>query len=415
MAERAYLHPLYQPYYKKPLLISEGYRQYLWDHTGRRYLDLSSGIATVSVGHAHPRITKAIEEQAKQFVHTSQIYMHEKQAEYAKMICDELGPGFDSVYFCNSGAEANDFALMMSRLYTNTTKVFSLRNGYHGLVGNAGGITSVGTWNHGVLRGFDTEKLAYPSKYRGNQKNTEGYLKDAEEAITTTSSGQVAAFICEPIMGVGGVVPMPPGYMDGMYKLIRKQGGLCISDEVQTGFGRVGKKFWGFRWQGVQPDIVTMAKGIGNGFPMAAVATRKEISQKMQKNYFNTFGGGPIQCAVGIEVLKILKEEKLAENAEVLGEHFRNRMWEIEKKSRVLGDIRGQGLMIAFELVKNKETKEPATEEAAQLMELARESGLLISKGGPLGNIFRVLPPLCVTKDDLDYALEKLEEILVKL
>jgi alanine-glyoxylate transaminase/(R)-3-amino-2-methylpropionate-pyruvate transaminase len=372
MEDRQYMHPLYQPFYKKPLLISEGYKQYLWDHTGRRYLDLSSGIATVAVGHAHPRISKVIEEQSKKLVHTSQIYMHEKQAEYAKMLCDSLGPGFDSVYFCNSGAEANDFALMMSRVYTNTTKVFSLRNGYHGLVGNAGGITSVGSWNQPVLRGYDTEKLAYPSKYRGNQKNTEGYLRDADEAFATTGSGQVAAFICEPIMGVGGVVPMPAGYMDGMYKMIRKQGGLCISDEVQTGFGRVGKKFWGFKWQGVQPDIVTMAKGIGNGFPMAAVATRREISQKMTKNYFNTFGGGPLQCAVGIEVLNILKDEQLPENAEVLGEHLRSRLWEIEKKSRIVGDIRGQGLMNAFELVKNKETKEPAVEEAAQLMELTR-------------------------------------------
>lgn len=309
--DRKYLHPLYQPYYKEPLLITEGYKQYLWDHTGKRYLDLSSGIATVSVGHAHPRLNKVMAEQARRFMHTSQIYMHEKQGEYARRLCEQLGPGFDSVYLCNSGAEANDFAIMMARLYTRETKMISLRNGYHGLVGNAAAVTNVGTWNHQILKGYDTEKLPYPSAYRGSQKDTAGYLQDAEESLHSTTHGKIAGFICEPIMGVGGVVPMPQGYLDGMYKLIRRYGGLCIADEVQTGFGRVGKNFWGFRHFGVQPDIVTMAKGIGAGFPMAAVATRKEIAEVMKKTYFNTFGGGPIQCAIGIEVLNILRDEKL--------------------------------------------------------------------------------------------------------
>jgi len=216
------------------------------------------------------------------------------------MLCDALGPGFDSVYFCNSGAEAVDFAILMSRVYTNSSKFYTLKNGYHGLVGNAAAVTNVEEWNQPVVRGYDTEKLAFPSVYRGTHKDAEGYLKDAEETISTTTSGSIAGFICEPIMGVGGGVPMPPGYMEGMFKMIHQRGGLCIADEVQTGFGRVGEKYWGFRWQGVQPDIVTMAKGIGNGFPMAAVATRRDISKKMKKGYFNTFGGGPIQCAVGI-------------------------------------------------------------------------------------------------------------------
>lgn len=180
MNDRKYLHPLYQPYYKEPLLITEGYKQYLWDHTGRRYLDLSSGIATVSVGHAHPRLNKVMIEQTKKFMHTSQIYMHEKQGEYARRLCEQLGPGFDSVYLCNSGAEANDFALMMARLYTKETKIFSLRNGYHGLVGNAASITNVGTWNHQIIRGHDVEKLPYPSSYRGSHKDAQGYLQDAE-------------------------------------------------------------------------------------------------------------------------------------------------------------------------------------------------------------------------------------------
>jgi alanine-glyoxylate transaminase/(R)-3-amino-2-methylpropionate-pyruvate transaminase len=230
MKDSKYLHPLYQPYYKKPLLIAEGYKQYVWDHTGRRYLDMTSGIATISVGHSHPRISKVIEEQSKKMIHHSQIYMHEKQSEYAKRLCQELGPEFDCVFFCNSGSEANDFAIMLSRLYTKATKFFSLRNAYHGLVGNAASVTSVGTWNHNHLRGYDVEKFAYPSSYRGTHKNTEGYLEDAKEALMSLGSGPIAGFIAEPVMGVGGVVPLTKPYLEEMYKMIRANGGLCIAD-----------------------------------------------------------------------------------------------------------------------------------------------------------------------------------------
>lgn len=272
---KTYMPNLYFHYYKEPLLFHEGHYQYLWDHTGKRYIDLISGISTVAVGHSHPRITKVVQEQVENLTHISPIYMQPFQGEYSKMLAEKLGPGFDSIFLTNSGAEANDFALMISRLHTNTTKIYSLRNGYHGLVGNTQGITNVGTWNQPTIRGIDHEKLAYPSTYRGLFNSTEGYIRDAEEAIQSNSSGKIAAFIAEPIMGVGGLQPPPKDYLKHMYALVRKHGGLCIADEVQTGFGRVGKDFWGFKWSGVQPDIVTMAKGIGNGFPLGAVATRK--------------------------------------------------------------------------------------------------------------------------------------------
>lgn len=319
------------------------------------------------------------------------------------------------MYFCNSGGEANDFAMMMARLHTKATKFFSLRNAYHGLVGNAASVTNVGTWNHGYVRGHDIEKFAYPSSYRGTQKSPEGYLEDAKEALHSLGGGPIAGFIAEPVMGVGGVVPLNKNYLEEVYKLVKANGGLTISDEVQTGFGRIGKSFWGYKWLGVKPDIVTMAKGIGNGFPMAAVATRREIGDAIKKNFFNTFGGGPMQCVIGIEVLNILRDEKLPENSEKMGQHLRSRLLEIQKKSRVVGDVRGQGLMNAIEIVKNKETKEPGTQEAADLMELTREQGILLSKGGPLGNVFRILPALCVTQEDIDYACDRLEDILTKM
>lgn len=237
-------------------------------------------------------------------------------------------------------------------------------------------------------------------------------MKEAEESFSSNTSGKVAGFIAEPIMGVGGITPPPKDYLKHMYALVRRYGGLCIADEVQTGFGRVGKDFWGFRWSGVQPDIVTMAKGIGNGFPIGAVATRKEISDVVKKIYFNTFGGGPIQCRVGMEVLKIIKDEKLDENADSVGDHLVARLKKIQEKSRFIGDVRGKGLMIGMDIVKNKETKEPCAETANRVMEETREAGILFGKGGPFGNIIRVQPPLTLTKQDADYVADTIEKIL---
>jgi alanine-glyoxylate transaminase/(R)-3-amino-2-methylpropionate-pyruvate transaminase len=190
----------------------------------------------VSVGHSHPRISQVVKEQVETLTHTSPIYMQPFQGEYSKMLCEQLGPGFDSVFLVNSGAEANDFAILLSRLYTNATKIFSLRNGYHGLVGNTQGITNVGTWNQPVIRGIEHEKLAYPSLYRGLFKDLDGYIREAEEAFSSNTSGRIAGFIAEPIMGVGGITPPPKGYLKKMYELVRRYGGLCIADEVQTGF-----------------------------------------------------------------------------------------------------------------------------------------------------------------------------------
>jgi alanine-glyoxylate transaminase / (R)-3-amino-2-methylpropionate-pyruvate transaminase len=310
----------YFHYYKEPLLIVEGSMQYLYDHTGKRYIDCVSGISTISCGHSHPTITKVLQEQSSKLAHTSPIYASEWQGEYSKRICQELGDGFDSVFLCNSGSEANDFAVYLSRLYTHEYKFYSLKNAYHGLVGAAGNITSVGTWNSPMRGGFEFEKLAWPSTYRGASQTLEEYIKDAEETINATAGGgKIAGMIAEPIQGVGGINPLPAGYMAKMAELVRKYNGLVIADEVQTGFGRVGTKYWGHRWQGVKPDIVTMAKGIGNGFPMAAVATRKEITDKITQVFFNTFGGGHLQCRVGIEVLDTIRREKLPENAEKVG------------------------------------------------------------------------------------------------
>ncbi len=283
--------------------------------------------------------------------------MSEFQAEYSKRLCEELGGQYDSVYLCNSGGEANDFAVYLARLFTNEYKFLSLRNGYHGLVGNAGSLTNVGTWNSAMRGSFEFEKLAWPSAYRGVHTVPQ-LIADAKETLNANTAGKVSGFIFECIQGVGGLSPLPQGYLPQMVDLVRKQyGGLIICDEVQTGFGRVGTKYWGHKWQGIKPDIITMAKGIGNGFPIAAVVTRKEITDKIKHVFFNTFGGGHIQCRVGLEVLNTIKNEKLAENAETVGNYLIEELTKLQKKHRIIGDVRGKGLMIGVEIVKDKETK----------------------------------------------------------
>jgi alanine-glyoxylate transaminase/(R)-3-amino-2-methylpropionate-pyruvate transaminase len=400
-------------YYKEPLLITEGHGQYLFDYKGKQYLDLCAGISTVNCGHSHPRITKVVQDQIGKLGHISPIFLQEYQGEYCKQLAETLGPEFDQVFLVNSGAEANDFAILLSRLYTGASKVLSLRYGYHGLVGASQGVTNVSTWNHPVVRGYDIEKLAFPATYRGLFKGgVDEYVKEAEEVIGSCTSGKIACFIAEPIQGVAGAYPLPPTYLTRMYEVIRKYGGLCIADEVQTGFGRAGKNYWGFRTQGAKPDIVTMAKGIGNGFPMAAVATRKEVMDSIKKVHFNTFGGGLLQSRIGMEVLNIIKDEKLHENAETVGNYLQQKLREVGERNPVLGDVRGSGLMVAIEFVKDRKTKEPAPEITTWLNEAFKEKGLLMSKGGIYGNVFRIIPPLVLTKADVDYIAWAVEDCI---
>ena len=233
--------------------------------------------------------------------------------------------------------------------------------------------------------------------------------------MQANTSNHVAGFLLECIQGVGGINPLPEGYLPQMEKLVRQHKGLLIADEVQTGFARIGKDFWGHRWQGVKPDIVTMAKGIGNGIPLGAVVTRKEIADKINFVFFNTYGGGPIQCRVGMEVLKAIKKEKLDENADKVGNYFLKELGRLKDQYRIVGDVRGKGLMIGVEIVKDKESKEPGREEVNQLMELTKERQILFGKGGALGNVMRIQPPLCMTMEDAKYTVEALEDSLKKV
>lgn len=399
-------------YYREPLMIVEGHMQYLYDEEGRRYLDLFAGIVTVSCGHGHPRVVTRAQEQLARLQHTTTIYLHPLLGEFASRLAAKLPPGLEVAYFTNSGSEANDLALTMARLYTGHHDIVALRNGYHGGISSMMGVTALHTWKYPLPQGVGIHHTVCPDPYRSPFPGPPAEIArrsaaDLEQVIRHSTPGRIAAFIAEPIQGVGGTTTAPPPYYQLAYEVVRRHGGLCIADEVQTGFGRTGDHYWGFENFGVVPDIVTMAKGIGNGAPLAAVVTRREIAQTLaQRLHFNTFGGNPVSMAQGLAVLAVIEEEGLQENARVVGGHFKQGLEKLQATHPLIGDVRGQGLMLGVELVRDRQTKEPDPAAATALWEYARQQGVLTGKGGLHGNVLRLKPPLCITRQDVDYALE---------
>jgi len=418
---KQYLNPGLFLYYKKPIMIVEGSMQYVWDDTGKRYLDGLGGIVTISVGHCHPHVVAAANAQNQTIQHSTTIYLQPKIAEFAEALASKMPGDLKVCYFVNSGSEANDLALMMARLYTGNYDMIALRNAYHG--GNAAGmgVTAHSSWKFNVPHSFGVHHAIAPYPYRGtfgydDPEAGRKYADDVKQVIDYTTSGKVAGFIAESIQGVGGFVVFPDGYLKQAYAHVRAAGGVCIADEVQTGFGRTGTHYWGFETQGVIPDIVTMAKGIGNGCPLAAVVTTPKIAQSlMGKVHFNTFGGNPVVSAMGKAVLEIIEKDNLQANSLKLGNHILAGLNKLKEKHKIIGDVRGKGLMLGIEMVKDRTTKEPATAECAAVLEHAREMGLLIGKGGLRGQTIRFAPPMCITQADADFLLEVLDASFAKL
>ncbi len=389
---REFLNPALFLYYKKPLMLVEGKAQYVFDDAGRRYLDGLGGIVTVSVGHCHPHVVEAIRRQNETLQHSTTIYLHPNIAEYARNLASKMPGNLKVCYFVNSGSEATDLALLMARAHTGNFDLIALRNGYHG--GNMAGmgVTAHSNWKFNVPHNFGVHHAITPDPYRGQWSRADAdagknYAADVKSLIDYATSGRVAGFISETIQGVGGCVVYPDGYLKSVYEHVRAAGGLCVADEVQTGFGRTGTHYWGFETQGVIPDIVTMAKGIGNGCPLAAVVTTPEIAAALtQRVHFNTFGGNPVVCAQGNAVLEVIEREKLQANSLKIGGVIMAGLERLKAKHSIVGDFRGKGLLLGMELVKDRATKEPAKAECAQVVETCRDLGLLVGKGGLWAN-----------------------------
>ncbi len=419
-----YVMPLPGPMYSTPLELARGQGQFVYDKDGAKYLDAFAGVATISIGHCHPYFVEKIHDQMKELFHTSPIYVHPQLGRYAMRLIERVraaNPELEMCFFTNSGAEANELAAMLAKNYTGSHEFVALRHAYHGRTMMAAALTGQAAWRHsmpypsGVVHAMANYAYRRPRGMTA-QDFTAFCVQDFKNQIETSTSGRIAAFYAEPINGVGGVITPEPAYFPAVYEIVKKAGGLWVSDEVQTGVYRTGGSFLGIEKWGVKPDIVTMAKGLGNGYPIGAVVTTRNIADAMKgKPHFNTFGGSPVQMAAANAVLDVLEMEKIPDNVTVVGAKLLKGLKEIESRSRWAGEARGKGLMLGLELVKDKETKEPATQEAVRVLDLMKDRKVLIGRGGICGNVLRIKPPLCFTAKDVDVLLSALEDSLKSL
>ncbi len=404
--------------YETPLIFHHGKGQYLWDEAGNKYIDLLGMNVCISVGHAHPEVVLAVQEQVAQLTHCTTMFYHPVPAQYAEELVATMPAGEDwVVHFTNSGAEAIDLALMMARTHTGNHDVLALRNSYHGATFGAQSITGIAGFRHAVGLPGGVAFVAEPNQYRGAYgEGVTAYLDDIERSIQTATSGRLAGIVIEPVQGYGGIVSMPDGYIAGAAERVRAAGGLLIIDEVQSGVGRTGNHFWAFEGHDVVPDIVVMAKGIGNGIPLGAVVARRHVAEPMAEKFlFHTYGANPTACAAGRAVLKVFRDEALQENARTVGAALKARLSELQDRYEVIGDVRGRGLMLAIELVKNRSTREPDPETTARLFEETRRQGLVPSKSGPYRSVLRMVPPLCLSLDDVDAIADGFERCFARV
>ena len=398
--------------YETPLIFRRGEGQYLWDETGKKYIDLLGMNLCISVGHAHPAVVQAASEQIAELTHCTTMFYHPVPAHLAEELAATM-PGGEEwvVHFTNSGSEAIDLALLMARSSTGNTDMLALRSSYHGATFGAQALTGISGFRHPVPQLGGITFVPEPNQYRGVfGAGILPYLAEIDRAIDSSTTGRLAGMIVEPVQGYGGIVPMPPGYLRGAFARVRAAGGCCIVDEVQAGFARTGDHFWAFEADGVVPDIVVMAKGIGNGIPLGAVVVKRETAECMADKFlFHTYGANPVACAVGRAVLRVIREEKLQENARRVGAALAERLIQLQQKFPVIGDVRGRGLMLAIECVKDRATREPDTETTARVFEATREEGLVVSKSGPYRSVLRMVPPLCLSMDDVPAVAERLD------
>ncbi|MFV0388366.1 MAG: aspartate aminotransferase family protein [Pyrinomonadaceae bacterium] len=411
---KEFLFPAVATYYQEPLALVKGEGNRVWDDEGNEYLDCFGGVLTVSVGHANPEINKAWIEQVNSIAHTSTLYANQPQSDLAEKL-SQISPGnLKKSFFTNSGTEADDTAIHAAKLATGRNEIIVLRHSYSGR-----SATALSTIGHSNWKPFASQvagishapapycyrcpfKLEYPSC-------DVACADDVENIIQTTTSGEIAAFMAEPILGVGGFIVPPKEYFGRVAEITKKYGGLFIADEVQTGWGRTGEKWFGIEHWGVEPDIMTSAKGMGNGVPIGWTIATAEVADKFPGLTFSTFGGNPVSMAVGLAVIDFIEKNDLLTNAKLVGDYFRVKLEELKEKYEVIGDVRGMGLMQGIELVKDRVSKDPAPEAVVEVFEETKKRGVLIGKGGLYGNVIRTGLMLNSTNDDVDELIVALD------
>lgn len=405
--------------YRKNLKISRGALQYLYDDQGRTYIDCVNNVS--HVGHCHPVVVKAMQKQLAR-LNTNTRYLHDSLVEYARLLTATLPEKLKVCYFTNSGSEANDLAIRISRHFTKQRDVIVLDHAYHGTSTVAmelspykfDGPGGAGQQSY-IHKGMNPDLYRGPYRY-GDPEAGKKYASDISDTIKQLKEQGtgVAAFICETLLGVGGQIPLPDGYLKEVYALVRKAGGLCIADEVQVGFGRVGEKFWGFELQDVEPDIVVLGKPIGNGHPLAAVVVTEEVAAAFNNGmeYFNTYGGNPVSMETGIAVMEVIREEKLQERALETGNYLIEELKKLMLKHEIIGDVRGKGLFVGVELVTDRENLNPAVPQIDEIVEKMKERGFLISTDGPLHNVLKIKPPMVFNIENASALAAHLDEVL---
>ena len=399
--------------YRQPLKIVRGHGAYLYDDLGRAYLDGVNNVA--HVGHSHPRVVQAAQRQMG-VLNTNTRYLHDLLVDYAERLTATLPDPLSVCFFVNAGSEANDLALRLARTHTGRRDIIVVDHAYHGHLTS---LIEISPYKFDGKGGTGapphTHVVPMPDGFRGLHKGKDvgtKYAEQVEEVVART--GGVAAFIAESLLSCGGQIELPSGYLEAAYRHVRAAGGVCIADEVQVGFGRVGTHFWGFETQGVVPDIVTIGKPIGNGHPLAAVVTTPEIAASFANGmeYFNTFGGNPVSCAVGLAVLDVIAEEGLQAHALRVGNHLKKGLKQLMDDHAIIGDVRGRGLFLGVELVRSRETLEPAATEATYIINRMREHRILLSTDGPLHNVIKIKPPLVFSQTDADHLVQTLNAVL---
>jgi 4-aminobutyrate aminotransferase-like enzyme len=412
--QKEYIFPSVSTYYSEALALDHASMQHVWDVDGRQYLDFFGGIVTISVGHCNPRVLARTKAQMDKLQHSSTAFTYEATVALAEKLA-QITPGtLKKSFFTNSGTEANETAVQSARMHTGNFEVVALRHGYSGRSSLTRGLTGQNTWRRGTIEvGIVHAINPYCYRCPFGLKYPDcavACAKDIENVIQTSTSGRIAAFLAEPIQGVAGFVTPPKEYFKLAFNIVKQYGGDFIADEVQTAWGRTGRKWFGIEHWEVEPDIITSAKGLGNGFPIGLTIAKPEIADAFQGLTISTFGGNPVATATAKAVIDVIEEDDLRTNADVVGRHFRARLEELQDKHSLIGEVRGMGLMQAMELVEDRQTKQPSPAGTNALMEEARKRGLLVGKGGLYANVIRMSPPLNVSKADVDEAIRILDE-----